>query len=440
MKKKDKSKKGIKIHDSSKYVELNPTIDESEEIAEVSQPLTVAQRRRRAMTMRRFKSKIAAARKRAEKRKASPEKLKMRARRKARNILRKRFLKNRSYTDLTPAEKINIDKRLSRVPQTAINRIATRQLPAVRQAEVKRLAHLTQQEDFDLNEAFEMFFESVQQDSDISDREGTQPKKYFTGLAKSTKEKRDAHFQAGREKDSDDPSAYEPAPGDARAETKPSAYTKRYHKMFTKEQKVNIDRRFKFFRDKKLNESFSDEDIFDLIESMEFIIESSEAAIRKKAEESGVSYSILSDVYKRGVAAWRTGHRPGTTPQQWGLARVNSFLTGGKTQKTADADLWAKYTGKEIEESADPSDREQGTGSLVSIYKNDTPGQNNDFRLNSPIKRGMRVSFLKRTLDKEPVEIEGIFVGTDENTGRMRIREDSGVLHIVKHNNITKVI
>ena len=36
--------------------------------------------------------------------------------------------------------------------------------------------------------------------------------------------------------------------------------------------------------------------------------------------------------------AWRTGHRPGTTPQQWAFARVNSFLTGGGARK-ADADV-----------------------------------------------------------------------------------------------------
>jgi hypothetical protein len=62
----------------------------------------------------------------------------------------------------------------------------------------------------------------------------------------------------------------------------------------------------------------------------------------KKAEKSGISYGILKQVYNRGMAAWKTGHRPGTTPQQWAFARVNSFITGGKTRKTTDADLWAK--------------------------------------------------------------------------------------------------
>lgn len=73
-----------------------------------------------------------------------------------------------------------------------------------------------------------------------------------------------------------------------------------------------------------------------------FLKESSEAALKKKAEKSGFSLSILRQVYKRGVAAWKTGHRPGTTPQQWGMARVNSFITGGKTRVKGDPDLWKK--------------------------------------------------------------------------------------------------
>ena len=68
-------------------------------------------------------------------------------------------------------------------------------------------------------------------------------------------------------------------------------------------------------------------------------------AVQNKAKETGIAFDILWDVYKRGVGAWRTGHRPGTTPEQWGLARVNSFVTGGKTQKTTDADLWKKHKG-----------------------------------------------------------------------------------------------
>jgi len=69
------------------------------------------------------------------------------------------------------------------------------------------------------------------------------------------------------------------------------------------------------------------------------IDESSETALKNKAEKSGVSLSTLRTVYRRGVAAWNSGHRPGTTPQQWGMARVNSYITKGKTYHTADKDL-----------------------------------------------------------------------------------------------------
>ena len=64
--------------------------------------------------------------------------------------------------------------------------------------------------------------------------------------------------------------------------------------------------------------------------------------LTNKAKATGVPYNILKKVYDRGMAAWTGGHRPGVGQHQWAFARVNSFLTGGKTQKTADKDLWAK--------------------------------------------------------------------------------------------------
>ncbi|MAI17760.1 MAG: hypothetical protein CMH04_03780 [Marinovum sp.] len=69
-------------------------------------------------------------------------------------------------------------------------------------------------------------------------------------------------------------------------------------------------------------------------------------ALKKKAEKSGMPVGILRKVYNRGVAAWRTGHRPGTTAAQWGMARVNSFTTKSSgTWGKADKDLAAKVRG-----------------------------------------------------------------------------------------------
>jgi len=52
-----------------------------------------------------------------------------------------------------------------------------------------------------------------------------------------------------------------------------------------------------------------------------------------------VPTKTLRKVYNRGMAAWRTGHRPGASQHAWGMARVHSFVLKGKTYRTADADL-----------------------------------------------------------------------------------------------------
>ena len=76
------------------------------------------------------------------------------------------------------------------------------------------------------------------------------------------------------------------------------------------------------------------------------VMEDATAGLKKKAEKSGMPLSILRQVYNRGVAAWKTGHRPGTTPSQWGFARVNSFVTKSSgTWGKADKDLAAKVRG-----------------------------------------------------------------------------------------------
>jgi len=57
------------------------------------------------------------------------------------------------------------------------------------------------------------------------------------------------------------------------------------------------------------------------------------------SKATGVPLKTLQTIYNRGLAAWRTGHRPGASPQAWGYARVHSFVTKGKTYYTADKDL-----------------------------------------------------------------------------------------------------
>ena len=195
----------------------------------------------------------------------------------------------------------------------------------------------------------------VRQDPDVKDKKGTQPAKYYAGkMSKSTKSARDAHFKKGTKMDDDNPAAYKPAPGDATGKTKPSKHTLAFKKKFGEDVQQEIkdikawselDETIEQYKDQygteyraKLDQTVSE--MFD-----ELLSEN--AGVKKKAEKSGMPYGILMKVYNRGMAAWRTGHRPGTTPQQWGMARVNSFVTKSSgTWGKADKDLAAKVRGK----------------------------------------------------------------------------------------------
>ena len=142
-----------------------------------------------------------------------------------------------------------------------------------------------------------------EQDPHVDDVDGTQPKKYYKGLSKKDKEARAQHFKKGSKS---------PAPGDDDAKTTPSKHTQKFKKMFGEGD-----------ADKSLND---------------------------KSKKSGIPVGILKQVFKRGVKAWQTGHRPGTTAVQWGHARVNSFITKGKgTWGKADKDLADKVRGESNE-------------------------------------------------------------------------------------------
>ena len=228
------------------------------------------------------------------------------------------------------------------------------------------------------------------------------PKKYVAGLSASTAKARASHWKAKAKLSDSDPRAYEPAPGDATAKTKPSKYTKKYHAMYgeaanpAQQAAIAIDMKKRGKKPKneeveqidemhRVNVTVSDpnhsavtmrkekilkivrvkadnkehaihkatqyyknrgykihdaEHIGEVNEEVEQIDEgASDTSLAAKAKKSGISLSTLKTVYKRGVAAWNSGHRPGTTPSQWGHARVNSYITKGKTYHTADKDL-----------------------------------------------------------------------------------------------------
>jgi hypothetical protein len=124
------------------------------------------------------------------------------------------------------------------------------------------------------------------------------PAKYSKGLTRRQNAQRKRSATRRTKMSWKDPKAYAAFKSDKGAKTRRSSYTSRFHKKYPGAK-----------------------------------------TLPEIAKATGVSKSVLEKVYDRGMAAWRTGHRPGASQQAWGMARVHSFVLKGKTYRTADADL-----------------------------------------------------------------------------------------------------
>lgn len=124
------------------------------------------------------------------------------------------------------------------------------------------------------------------------------PKKYFGTLSKARKTQRKREIERYGAKHWKDPLAYVGFKTNVGVKTKRSSYTAAWNRMYP-----NVK------------------------------------SLKDRATVTGVPENLLQKSYNRGMAAWRTGHRPGATQQQWGYARVSSMLLLGKTAKTTDSDL-----------------------------------------------------------------------------------------------------
>jgi hypothetical protein len=124
------------------------------------------------------------------------------------------------------------------------------------------------------------------------------PKKYYRGLTRKKALEREKEIKKYGVKGTSDPSAYVGFKTDVGVKTKPSSYTQSWNKLFPEAK-----------------------------------------SIKERAKATGIPKRFLQKSYDRGMAAWRTGHRPGATQQQWGYARISSLILCGKTHYTTDSDL-----------------------------------------------------------------------------------------------------
>ena len=243
--------------------------------------LTIQQRRRRALALRRISRKMMISRARMRNRVASNSKLLARARKKAIEIIRKKVAgpKGLNYNNLSDAEKIIIDLRVEK-RKRAIGKIAARLLPRIRKAEQLRIATLrSKDKDSDkstlnisasVNEAFELYLEN----------------------------------------------------------------SPHYHMIFNKHHKVNFDRRYKAFKHIPKHEE-TDADLLNaIVEAYEFNDSVSPEDIKlvesllKKSERSGIDFDTIYDVYEEGV---NNGLNP--------FNHVNSFVANCRFEALEDKSL-----------------------------------------------------------------------------------------------------
>ena len=124
------------------------------------------------------------------------------------------------------------------------------------------------------------------------------PKKYFAGLSQRKKTQRRKEIKKFGSLHWKNPKAYVGFKSNVGVKTRKSSYTADFKKLFP-----------------------------------------NALSLKEKSDITGVPLKYIQESYDRGMAAWRTGHRPGATQQQWGYARVHSMLMCGKTHYSTDSDL-----------------------------------------------------------------------------------------------------
>jgi len=211
------------------------------------------------------------------------------------------------------------------------------------------------------------------QDSDIKDRKGTQPARYHSGLKKSTKVARDAHFKKHGKKADDDDSAYKPAPGDATAKTKPSKYTKQFKDMYEEVSQKELNDLEKFadrllnkfdvdieftrhfkdrMNDKRNKPAISVDELERLFKKM---ADNKGKKIKKHGNSEAILKDMQSDLNLPVVINWKNGE----------FEVVNKTIMRKKAFKSPDPEL--KY--ESVEEDMAPRWMKDMIGSKLSPKK-----------------------------------------------------------------------
>lgn len=259
--------------------------------------MTLLQRRKAGIKMRRLKFRIQRARKLKKKRMATKDMLVRRARRQARTLIRKRLggAKGAKYSSLSPSERIQLDKRVSK-KQAIINKIATRLMPKVKSAELKRLSKARGRKNESVNYSFERFIADMVHEGTSEDNGRWSFKEYIDNAPAGLDEAESAE----RLKNQKELHKTQ----DSKLDKRQDLARERLKIQISKEKQADIRR-----------------EAFEVAGTVDMMIEAIEA-LDAKADKANMDPDVL---FHKFVEGYNNPHGK-QTPQQGGFAAVNNMI------------------------------------------------------------------------------------------------------------------
>lgn len=129
--------KNLQPHSKEVMNTLRNALHEELTPEELQEVVSVQSRIKKASRARTMKSRLVMGRKRAIRRRASKSALRRRAQRTARKFMRARVLRGQKYSDLSYTARAAVDRRM-KLKSKSVNRLATKLLPRLSQAEQRR--------------------------------------------------------------------------------------------------------------------------------------------------------------------------------------------------------------------------------------------------------------------------------------------------------------
>jgi hypothetical protein len=386
----------------------------------IERVVSMMQRRKRALQMKRSKPRTVRARNIKKTRLATQDQLMRRAMRMAKTMLRKRAAGARgaNYSKLSPAQKMNIDRQVEPRAKN-IKAIATRLMPRVKAGEMKRLnavrTHKSTKGVYgnvqNLTQSFEPVLYSKILGERVSSEDLNAMFSMYEGFVSSalapvrlaTKIVGGAATTAAALQTPQSTAAGLGAAtlygykklsnlGKEDADKKKKDKSDKYSDKINQQSLIQSKERTKqaLLKTKQMQQKPSKNIVAHKEWDYEtYLQEKAAQHLQKKADKYGVSLEEVTDVFEQGLADYIQNNK--TTPHQFAMQRVNSHLTVESLDESFIVDRASGYSGVYTARDLGmkiqggfqlhPSVEEEigagfeGTNQLTNKYKKDTPGE-----------------------------------------------------------------